>query len=146
VFSQEHEKLLRNEAERSRISLELFYETKACLDATLRASSQGLVGLDSNGLVVFANDVALGLLDYRIGTIKGRSFYRTCHHTDMDGQARPVDLWHGYKGNPNNTIERVNKDCFWRANGTWVSVSYQVAPQWRNGRAQGVIIAFTALA
>jgi PAS domain-containing protein len=146
VFHQEYEEKLRNEVRRNCVALDMYYDAKGRFEAILQASPQGLIGLDQNGLVEFANDIALGLLDYQMSTLKGLSFHLKCHHTDRDGQVRLIDHWVGYEGLPLNKIERIDKDHFWRANGKWFTVSYQVTPQWRNRRTRGVVISFTPLA
>jgi len=112
------------------------------LQQILRAADEGIVGLDRNGVCIFANPAATRLLGLREEQLLGHNFDEQVRHTGEDG----VELI-GHdspivrcllKGEPDTGAN----EQFWRENAVPVSVEYSVSPLYDEGRPAGAVLVF----
>ena len=112
------------------------------LQQILRATDEGIVGLDRNGTCIFVNPAAMRLLGLREEQLLGHSFDEQVRHTGEDG----VELI-GHdspivrcllKGEPTTGANQQ----FWRENGVPVAVEYSVSPLLDEGRPAGAVLVF----
>jgi len=108
----------------------------------LNSSADGIVRLDRNGLVIYANPSAHRLLHLAHGALAGRQFHTVTHHTDTDGPPQPwlgSAMWQTLQ--EGETLAAL-RDKFDRADGSSVPVSCTSAPIIEDGAVTGAVVIF----
>lgn len=145
IFSLESQHRLQNALATGQHALAEYYRIRPRYEAILASAAEGIVGLDSNGNTIFANDSALGMLGYRSEELIGKSFHAMSHHTTAAGKPYAVEDCPMQKTMQDGGIRCVGADRFWRKNRTWFPVAYQTAPLLHGKRIDGAVVAFRDL-
>lgn len=108
----------------------------------LSSVSEGIVGLDKNGLVVFVNNAAGRMLGYSEAELLGSPLHKLVHYALPDGTAYP---WHNC---PVHLTARdgiplvVSDEVFWRKGGQSFPVEYTTTPMYQEGQLIGTVVTF----
>ena len=111
--------------------------------AFLEALGEGIYGVDTAGLCLFANAAAVRILGYdRAEELLGRNMHETIHHTRPDGsvflQADCPLLHTGQSGRP----VRLANELLWRRDGTSFFAEYSAFPVLDGTRVSGSVVTF----
>ncbi|ARU54703.1 hypothetical protein OLMES_0600 [Oleiphilus messinensis] len=118
-------------------------ETQSDLSLILEASGEGIIGLDNEGAITFANEAVSRLTGYANGQLLGQSFHDLLHHHYPNGRA--VDYTHSQitKTQNDGQTRQQENDTFVRQDGTHLPVEYTVSTlKDAKGHAKGVVIVF----
>ncbi|GGA30725.1 PAS domain-containing protein [Paenibacillus physcomitrellae] len=108
----------------------------------LNTVSEGIVGLDNEGRVIFANPAGAGLLGFDPLSMIGIPCSRVIRETRQDGG------YHTSKDSPILKAVKVGlhyskKDAvFWKRDETSFFADYQVTPIWDKGERKGAVVVF----
>ena len=109
----------------------------------LECSSEGIVGLDIDGCITFANVAAAQLLGHDDPSeLVGRNAHQAMHHTHADGRPFPEEECPIRRAT--RLAERIvnDSDLFWRRDGSSFDASYAAAPIMRGGAPVGTVLTF----
>jgi diguanylate cyclase (GGDEF)-like protein/PAS domain S-box-containing protein len=130
------------ELEQNRRQLQKAYAqldgTKAYYESMLNAAGEGMLGLDGDGIVRFANPAALQLLDCAEEQIIGQSFrvfYSENHVSTMTWEHTPFYNCLAAKGN-----QRIDETFFCKQDGSRFPVALSCSAL--GGRTKGIVLVF----
>jgi len=108
----------------------------------LESVGEGIYGLDNAGRCTIINRAAAQMLGYTPQEVIGRPMHDLIHHSTPDG--RPLAGARCPILQCLRTLRpvRVNRDVFWRKDGTSFPVEYTANPQLDEGVPVGVVVAF----
>ncbi len=109
----------------------------------LQALSQGVIGLDGDGLVMFANPAATHILGFSENQLLGQKLHATIHAKSADGSPRPlkdcpIDLAL-QQGQKTGWVE----DVFWSQDDQPVPVEYSATRIMDMGGTRGAVVTFS---
>ena len=142
VFNLEGMLKLRAALAESRQSLSDLRNLSQQNQLILGSTAEGVVGIDPNGNITFINDAALAMLRFSREDLIGRHLHDMTHHSRLDGSPYPAEDCPIYRAMHSQTTCRVNKDVFWRKDGSAFPVYYSAAPLLQDGRMEGAVITF----
>ncbi len=110
----------------------------------LRAASEGVVGVDTEGRIVLVNPSAAQILGYRAGDLGGQELHPLVHHSQPDGSPLP------YEETPlADTLRSGRKhrmragQVLWAKDGRAVPVDMTTAPVRDGEQLVGAVMTFT---
>ncbi len=133
--------VVRDVSERVRAEQELA-RAREHTEAILASAAEGIIGLDRDGRVTFANPAALRLLGFEAETLDGRELHSLIHHTRADGTPYPVEKCPTWASVHDGVAARCEDDVYWRADGTAMPVEYTSTPFHLGGRVEGAVLVF----
>jgi PAS domain S-box-containing protein len=101
---------------------------------------EGIVLMDRDGMVAYANPAAHALLGYAPGSLEGTFFHEVAHHTDPDG--RPY-LWQHcptYTGLRDGETYVDSRERYWRRDGSPIDVAVTFAPIRDDDEVTGAVL------
>jgi PAS domain S-box-containing protein len=112
--------------------------TTARVRAVADAAAEGIIVLEPDGRIEFANDAAESMLGYEQGALAGRDFHATVHAGDAtcDGDCavrRAIEA---------NAALPSEREAFSLADGSRIPVELAVEPVIERGRVTGEVITF----
>lgn len=108
----------------------------------LEAATEGVYGIDRNGLLTFINPSAARMLGWPAADLIGERIHLVTHHTHADGRNYPPEecpIWHSIH---EGTTSRVVDEVFWKRDGTSFPVRYTGTPMIENGEIVGAVVTF----
>jgi len=108
----------------------------------LNAAGEGIVGLDSRGVVIFINPAAAAMTGYEVHELLGQDLHQKIHHTLPDNSPYPLELCPMHKTLSLGTAGRVSDEVLWRKDGTSFPSAYSSTPIVKNGTITGAVITF----
>jgi len=109
----------------------------------LDSVGDGIWGVDMEGRVTFINRSGAAMLGYTPQELLGQNMHALLHHTHADGSPYPAEECPLTGSLTRETPLHVSDDVFWRKDGTSLPVEYVACPLVENGRADGIVVAFT---
>ncbi len=100
----------------------------------LGAVGDGIVGLDTDGVITFANPAAPDMLGYREDEFVGQKMHALVHHHYPDGREFPREECAMYRTAHEGQAVTVDNEVLWRKDGTSIPVEYTTTVV-RNGDA-----------
>jgi len=108
----------------------------------LESMSEGVYGLNSQGLATFVNQAAERLTGWKAEELIGQTIHQFHHHSHEDGSHYPETECPIYQS-LRDGIPRFNEnEVFWCKDGTKFPVDYSSAPIVENGVIQGAVVVF----
>ncbi len=107
----------------------------------LESAGEGIWGVDTQGIVIFINEIGASSLGYDVNDLVGKPSHATWHHSRPDGTPYPSDecpIYAAYRDGVNHTGE----ETFWRADGTGFPVDFTSRPIVEEGRITGAVVTF----
>lgn len=130
------------ELEQNRRQLQQAYArldgTKDYYESILNAAGEGMLGLDGNGVVRFANPAALEMLDCTDEQIIGKSFQ--AFYPGHDVEATAWEQTPFYSCLASSGKQRIDETSFCRNDGSLFPVALSCSSL--SGRAEGIVLVF----
>jgi two-component system, OmpR family, sensor histidine kinase VicK len=112
-------------------------------DSILESVGDGIYSTNLNGKVTIINPAAAEMLGYKVEELLGQDMHSLTHHTRADGTPLTTDDCMVRQSLMTEQTIRVSDEVFWRKDGTSFPVEYVARPQISDGKAIGVVVAFT---
>jgi PAS domain S-box-containing protein len=112
------------------------------LRAVIDGIGQGMYTLDEQGRVAYMNQAAQDLLGWSLHDLQGRDLHDTLHHHRPDGAPFPREECPVLDIRRTGQMLRVEKDTFFRADGTMLPVAYTAAPFSGGDGFDGTVVVF----
>ena len=110
----------------------------------LEAAAEGICGIDSGGMIVFANPSARRLFGLAADDPLDRvNLHQRFHQSYPDGSPYPWQECPTYRTLQGEGPQRVGDEMFWDASGRPFAVEYASAPIHEDGVVTGAVITFT---
>ncbi|MDO8930966.1 MAG: PAS domain S-box protein, partial [Rhodocyclaceae bacterium] len=108
----------------------------------LGSVSDGIVGLDNNGVMSFANPAAFTMLGYREADFIGQPMHALVHHHYPDGGDFPREKCAMYLSAIDGQMRIVDNEVLWRKDGMAIPVEYSTTPIHKDGALVGTVVVF----
>ncbi len=108
----------------------------------LSSVSDGIVGMDRDGRMTFANPAAPELLGYREEELLGQEMHSLVHHRHLDGRQFPRDTCAMYRTALDGRPRTVDDEVLWRKDGSALPVEYSTTPVHKDGALIGTVVVF----
>ncbi len=107
---------------------------------------EGVVLVDREGRVVYANPAAHAMFGHEPGALEGTLFHDVAHHTDADGQRYPWRRCPAHAGLRDGETYVDNRERYWRADGSPVDVAVTFAPVHDGDGVSGAVLVISDVA
>ena len=108
----------------------------------LDAMSEGVYGLDADGLATFVNPAAELITGWTADDILGKNIHQFHHHSHADGQPYSDTDCPIYKTRLTGEHSHCEHEVFWRKDGSCFPVEYSSTPIEEDGQRLGVVVVF----
>jgi PAS domain S-box-containing protein len=109
----------------------------------LDAAGDGILGVDTDGYVTFANPAAGVMLAMSPGELVGVVLHHAMHHTKRDGTPYPWEECPTFLTMETGVAHRIDAELFFRTDGTPFDVQYTCSPTITDGRVTGAVLVFS---
>jgi diguanylate cyclase (GGDEF)-like protein/PAS domain S-box-containing protein len=110
-------------------------------EAILESAAEGIVGLDADGRVVFANRAAADLLGAEPDALTGRDVHDVVH-TTAASSAHDADACPLLLSLRSGLTQHMEDDVFWRQDGAGFPVTFTSSPIVERGELTGTVLTF----
>ncbi len=115
----------------------------ATMRSLMNSTTEGIYGLDIDGLCTFCNQAALDMMGYESESeVLGRNMHEVLHHHHGDGTEYPVEDCPIHQALRESRGVHVADEVFWRKDGIPVAVEYTSDPIVEDGINRGCVVAF----
>ena len=109
----------------------------------LNSTSEGIYGIDLQGLCTFSNTACRQLIGYEgPRELIGENMHSLIHHSHADGTLNDESECRVHKSFLKGEAIHVSDEVFWRVDGTFFPVEYWSNPIFIDGKAEGSVISF----
>ncbi|HEV7804853.1 MAG TPA: ATP-binding protein [Solirubrobacteraceae bacterium] len=108
----------------------------------LNAAGDGIVGIDADGIITFANPAAASMVGYGLDELVEHDLHSLLHHTKADGSPYVREDCPVLASLGDGSIRRCDDDVYWRKDETWFAVSYTSTPLVDGSRTTGAVVVF----
>jgi len=109
----------------------------------LNSVGDGLVGLDMNGIVIFANPAAAAMTGWTAEELQGSVWHERIHDRHADGSVYPEEDCPTYHALRDGKPRAITSEVFWRRDGSSFPVEYLTALlRSEDGRISGAVLSF----
>lgn len=139
---EEHEQRLQDQE----LAQEELRQLHACNQMILNSAGEGIVGLDTRGVITFVNPAAERMVGWTPDEMVGQPLHTLVHHTRPNAQPYP---WNGspvQRTLQSGTTERVDNEVFWRKDGSYFPVEYVATPMVDAKKLVGAVVTFQNIA
>jgi PAS domain S-box-containing protein len=112
------------------------------VEQLLQAVSDGVYGLDAEGLTTFVNVAAQRMLGFSEAELLGQPQHDVIHHHHGDGDPYPRQECSIYEALRTGRSTSARGEHFWRRDGTSFPVQHTTTPIVRDGRLVGAVVTF----
>ncbi len=109
----------------------------------LRAASEGICGIDTNGRIVLVNPAAAKILRYRASDLGGQDLHSLIQHSRLDGTPYPADEVPIIDTLHTGRKHRRRDEVLWRRDGSPAVVEMSTAPVLEGESLVGAVMTFT---
>jgi PAS domain S-box-containing protein len=109
----------------------------------LESAGEGIYGMDTEGRCTFINRVGAGMLGYQSEELLGRNMHDLAHHHRKDGSVYPVEECPIFRASQSSAHCWIDKEVFWRADGSFFPIAYSSSPIIENGTTTGAVVTFS---
>ncbi|MEU4091210.1 PAS domain-containing protein [Streptomyces sp. NPDC026673] len=109
----------------------------------LRAASEGVIGVDTDGKIVLVNPSAAQILGFRATDLGGQELHPLVHHSRPDGTPLPAEETPLSETLRSGLKHRVRGQVLWRKDGRSVPVDLITAPVREGDQLVGAVMTFT---
>lgn len=108
----------------------------------LACMGEGLIGVDSDGNVMFINPAALDMLGYSADELLGKSVHAEIHHSHEDGSRYDENDCPMSKAFRQNESFSLIEEVLWRKDGSSFAVGYTASPMQCGDSIRGAVVVF----
>lgn len=108
----------------------------------LGSVKDGIVGLDCDGRITFANAASYTMLGYMEQDFLGKPVHALIHHHYPDGRELPHEECAMYLSSCDGQPRTVDDEVLWHKDGTAMPVEYSVTPVFSNGKLGGTVVVY----
>jgi len=108
----------------------------------LESMSEGVYGLNAQGLATFVNQAAERLTGWKAEELIGQSIHQFHHHSHEDGRHYPQQDCPIYQSLRDGLPKFNENEVFWCKDGSKFYVDYSSTPIIENGEIQGAVVVF----
>lgn len=108
----------------------------------LESTGEGIFGIDKEGNCSFINQSALEMFGYDHQELIGKPIHDLTHHSHADGSPYLAESCPMYKAFLSGIPCRVQKEVYWRKDGTSFPVEYSAYPIREEGEILGAVAVF----
>ncbi|MDA8100430.1 MAG: PAS domain S-box protein [Nitrospiraceae bacterium] len=112
------------------------------IELILNSTGEGIYGVDLEGRVTFVNAAGARMLGWEPEELTGRSSHATWHHSRSDGTALPAGECRLNDVLRNGVASSVERDVFWRKDGSSFPVEFTSVPIWDKDALSGGVVTF----
>ncbi len=134
-------KIARNITERKQAEL-ILRTSEEFTRLVLGAVGDGIVGMDTEGKITFANPAVFTLLGYSEEQLIGQPMHPLVHYAYPDGRDFPREECSMYRTSHDGQPRRVDNEVLWRKDGVALPVEYNTTPVIKDGQIVGSVIVF----
>jgi len=109
----------------------------------LDAAAEGILEVNKNGVIQFANPAAARMLGTDPEHLVGRLYHAAIHHSLVDGSANSPGSSPILNAIRRGELQSGNDQSFMRADGSSFSIEYTCAPVLLDGNLQGAVLTFS---
>ena len=135
------ERLRRREREAVRVA-EHERQREAYLRAVMNSAAEGILALDLDGRISFANPSAARMLGHSAEQLVDSDLHELVHHTRPDGSPYPKDDCPVHDSLRSGRRHVVADELFWRADGTSFPVEYRSTAIQSDEGIAGAVLTF----
>jgi two-component system, sensor histidine kinase and response regulator len=132
----------RRQAEELEKQSELLAESEERSRLILGSVGDGIVGMDTQGLITFANPAAPALLGYTLDELIGQSMHDLLHHHYPDGREFPREDCRMYLTTVDGEPRVVDDEVLWCKDGRALPVEYSTTPVRKEGQLVGSVVVY----
>jgi PAS domain S-box-containing protein len=108
----------------------------------LNAAGEGIYGVNARGETTFLNPAAERMLGWRCEDLIGQTMHGMIHHSHEDGTPYGIKACPIYAAFRDGKIHKVDREVFWRKDGSSFPVEYTSTPIQEKGRLLGAVVVF----
>jgi two-component system sensor histidine kinase/response regulator len=108
----------------------------------LGSVKDGIVGLDNNGMMTFANPAAYEMLGYAEEEFVGHGMHALVHQRYPDGSDFPRAECSMYRTAQDGQPRVVDNEVLWCKDGTAIPVEYSTTPVFKDGQLVGTVVTY----
>ncbi|MAA72984.1 MAG: Fis family transcriptional regulator [Bermanella sp.] len=108
----------------------------------LDSMSEGVYGLDNQGLATFVNPAAESITGWQSDDLIGKSIHGFHHHSHADGSHYPQCDCPIYQCLQDGVTRSKENEVFWRKDGSSFSVEYSATPIILDNKIHGAVVVF----
>jgi PAS domain S-box-containing protein len=108
----------------------------------LGAVSDGIVGLDTEGRITFANPSAPTMLGHSPDEFVGRHLHALAHQHYPDGSDFPLETCSMHRTARDGQPRTVDTEVLWHRNGHALPVEYTTTPVFKEGALVGTVVVY----
>jgi PAS domain S-box-containing protein len=123
-------------------SKEILAQTEERTHLILSAVSDGIVGMDSEGKIIFCNPSVPAMLGYSEEELIGQPLHALVHYAYPDGGEFPRDECSMYLTACDGQSRKVDSEVLWRKDGTALPIAYVATAIYQGGLITGSVIVF----
>jgi PAS domain S-box-containing protein len=115
---------------------------EARFDLLVDRIAEGVVAVDLENRITYANPAALEALGYTLDEVVGRDGHALLHHSRPDGSPYPVAECQVLRRRPKAMARWGGGETFWRKKGTPLEVEYTAIPIIEEAERRGTLLLF----
>jgi PAS domain S-box-containing protein len=108
----------------------------------LESVSDGIIGVDSDGVMTFANPAAPAMLGYTMAELVGQQMHALVHHHYADGREFPIEDCPMYLTGRDGQPRTVDSEVLWRKDGSPLTVEYSTTPVLKDSVLIGSVVVY----
>ncbi len=108
----------------------------------LESAGQGIIGIDKEGFITFANPSSSILTGFEVSELLGKPIHETIHHSKNNGAAYPKNQCPTFHSLSVGNTSYTTGEVFWRKDGSSFPVEYVSTPMKENGEIIGAVMVF----
>ncbi len=108
----------------------------------LDSASEGIFGVDTDGVITFVNPSACRSLGYSAEEMIGQPSHQLVHHHHKDGSEYPREQCPMFAAYTRGEASRVDNEFLWRKDGSGMPAEYGATPIRKDDKVVGAVISF----
>ena len=111
-------------------------------EVILESAAEGILGLDHEGVVSFANPAAAYLLGCHAEEMRGRNIHDVVHGGRREAPTHAAHQCPVFVSLKSGSVQHMEDDVFWRQDGASFPVHYTSSPIVERGEMTGAVLTF----